>query len=291
MTSVFNEAYRKNKVGQIEPFIAENLIYETRIGSNAYGCSQNSSDTDIYGITVPPKSYILPHTGGYIPDFDDYPYFGNYQRHHVKMDDAKEYDFDIYGILKFLKLAEKSNPNQIDALFAPQTCVTHCTDVGRIIRESRHVFLSKEYKRRTMGYAYSQIKKLENPGQGDRSDLVEKYGWDVKFGYHCVRLVTQCEQVLKNCDLDLRKYNDMFKSIRNGEWSKDDIQKWFNDKESHIDELERQSDLPNKVDHSKVKGLLVDCLRSFFDNLDDDFVDESVYRRKLAEIKKIVSDV
>jgi predicted nucleotidyltransferase len=291
LVSKFNRAYRQNKTGHIEPFIAENLIYETRHGSSAYGVQQDDSDMDIYGVSVPPKPYIFPHTGGYIPEFDDYPKFGNYQKHHVKMDDGKEYDFDVYGIVKFTRLLKQSNPNQIDALFVPQTCVTHCTETGRILRSNRHVFLSAEYKKRSMGYAYSQIKKLENPNTGDRTELVEKYGWDVKFGYHCVRLVTQCEQVLKKGDLDLRANSSILKSIRNGEWSKQDLKDWFDKKEDHIDELYRKTDLPDKVDHAKAKKVLMDCLRSFFDNLDDDFVEDNRYRRVVNEIKKLVQDI
>lgn len=289
MPSTTKKAYYEDKLGNVQPFIPENIQYEVVFGSMLYGCNKDSSDTDIYAITMPPKRFILPHTAGYIVDFDNRPKFDNFQKHHVKLDDGKEYDFDVYSIIKFFNLLCKSNPNQIDALFAPQTCIKHYTKVGNIIRENRYKFLSAEYKHRTMGYAFSQIKKLENPGQGDRSDLVEKYGWDVKFGYHCARLVCQCEQVLKTGDLDLRKDSNLYKSIRNGEWTKQELKEWFDRKEDHIDELYRKTGLPDKVDKDKIKPILVDCLEEFYGNLENDgVVTQSKYEKAINDIKQIV---
>jgi len=288
MPSITKKTYYEDRLGNVQPFIPENIQYECRMGSVAYGANkQGQSDTDLYGITIPPKHFIFPHTKGYIVDFDDRPKFDQFQKHHVHRDDDHEYDFAVYNIVRFFKLAIDNNPNIIDALFVPQTCITHYTSIGEIIRENRHEFLSSEYKHRSMGYAFSQIKKLENPGQGDRSDLVEKYGWDVKFGYHCVRLVTQCEQVLAEGDLDLRKTSSMLQSIRNGEWTKEELQDWFDKKEDHIDELYRETDLPDKPDKDKIKAILVECLEEFYGEVEE-FVTTSQYEQAVEDIKQIV---
>lgn len=347
MTSYFKQAYEKNKLGHIEAFIPENLQYECKMGSQAYGTNTNeTSDTDIYGMTIAPKSYIFPHTAGYLVGFDDYPTFHQFQKHHIQMNE-KEFDFQIYNIVKYFELLADNNPNVIDSLFVPNTCVTKMTEIADKLRRNRKLFLHKGSYHRYRGYAHSQKSKIrnnkekwehfksicdkydipydikeqsikdvihdednlhpklkdldrdileellnQNPATGKRKKLYVKYDHDSKYGYHLVRLMLQAEQILMERDLDLRRNKEMLKNIRNGEWSIEDYEEFFERKESELDKLYQNSDaLPHEPDQEKIKGLLMDCLRSFFNNLEDDFVDESVYRRKLNEIKKIVRDV
>jgi uncharacterized protein len=51
------------------PFLLSNLHFETMMGSVAYGVSSDTSDVDIYGFCVPPKTYIFPHLAGDIDGF------------------------------------------------------------------------------------------------------------------------------------------------------------------------------------------------------------------------------
>jgi hypothetical protein len=154
--SYFQEAYEKNKVGNIQPFIAENQILEVRMGSQAYGTNiGDSSDTDIYGVTVAPKSYIFPHTEGYIVGFDDYPSFDQYQKHHINMNE-KEFDFAIYNIVKYATLLADNNPNVVDSLFVPESCITHMTETAEILRDNKRKFLHAGSYHRYRGYAHQQ---------------------------------------------------------------------------------------------------------------------------------------
>ena len=68
------------------------------------------------------------------------------------------------------------------------------------------------------GYAYSQQHKLANKQpQGKRAELVAEHGFDTRFGYHLVRLISEVEQILVEGDIDLRRNNEPLKAIRRGE--------------------------------------------------------------------------
>lgn len=75
---------------------------------------------------------------------------------------AKEWDLQIFSIVKFFELCRQNNPNMIDTLFTPENCVIHCTQIGRMVRDNRKLFLSKEAWKKFRGYAHAQLKKMND---------------------------------------------------------------------------------------------------------------------------------
>lgn len=59
--------------GLIRPphFMPSNVMYETIMGSIAYGVSSDQSDRDVYGFCIPPKEGVFPHLDGEIPGFGE----------------------------------------------------------------------------------------------------------------------------------------------------------------------------------------------------------------------------
>lgn len=65
-------------------WMSDNLCYETMMGSVAYGVSSDTSDTDVYGICVPPKHMVFPHLAGEIHGFGtQIKRFETWQEHHI----------------------------------------------------------------------------------------------------------------------------------------------------------------------------------------------------------------
>ena len=60
---------RLEQAGLIRPpgFVTGAAQYLTVMGSEAYGVSSNSSDQDVYGFCIPPKSIVFPKI---IPGFE-----------------------------------------------------------------------------------------------------------------------------------------------------------------------------------------------------------------------------
>lgn len=266
---IYTKRAHKQQLTQVPPFVHGGLQYEVIIGSFAYGVSSDTSDIDIYGFCIPPRSIIFPHeTGKYIFGYDKTvpSNFKQWQQHHVQDQDMKkEYDFTIFNITKYFRLCAGGNPNMIDSLFVPLRCITHATAIGNLVRERRHDFLSKKVWHTYKGYAYSQMHKMriKNP-EGDRKEMVEKYGYDVKFAYHVVRLLNEVEQILLEGDLDLERNREQLKDIRRGRWKMSEIEEYFQDKEKQLEELYLKSELPHDAQYDKIRNLLYECLRQHF---------------------------
>lgn len=282
------------KKGLINPpkWLSKNIVYLSIVGSVSYGDNDVNkiSDIDLLGICVPPKSIIFPHLAGKIFGFDEIEEFNLYKKDHI-VDNDKEYDISIRNIVSFFKLLNKSNPTAIESLFSSQEEVLLISQVGHFIRDNRHMFLSKECVSTFKGYSLSNLKKMESktPEEwGKRYELVKKYGYDVKFAMHCVRLLLELEQILTVENIDLKKDKDQLKSIRKGEWTIDEIKKWASNKEKELDIALANSNLQEKVDEKKVKNLLIQCLEIQYGSLNKIIADQDKYSIAFNEIKDII---
>jgi len=283
--------------GLIRPpkWLPGNVQYETIMGSTAYGVSSDSSDVDVYGWAVPRKEDVFPHLRGEVPGFGARARrFEQYQEHHVVDRDAlggrgRVYDLTIFGVVKFFSLAMENNPNIIDSLFTPTTCVLHCTKVGNLVRENRRLFLHKGAWPKFKGYAYSQLHKIaiKRP-RGKRAELVAEHGFDTKFAYHVVRLIGEVEQILMEGDVDLQRNNEQLKAVRRGEWTEERLRQWFADKESHLERAYAESTLRATPDEPRLKALLLDCLEEHYGSLAGCVVDPD---RAAAALRNIQAEL
>lgn len=278
MSNILLELSQKRLVSP-PTWLPMNTMYLTTMGSIAYGVAEDTSDFDVYGWAIPPRNMVFPHLTGYINGFGTPPpSFDNWQKHHIIDQDAlggkgREYDFSIFSIVRYFDLCTEGNPNMVDSLFVPQECVLHSTNVSNLVRDKRHMFLSKLLWPRLKGYAYSQLHKAsgKNPKAGSkRHKLRELHGYDSKFLYHVVRLLSQGEQIFLEGDLDLQEKGrrEHMKAIRRGEIPEEDIRKWASEKESQLEKLYHESKLPEKPNEKAVYELLVQCLEEHYGSLD-----------------------
>ncbi len=261
--------------GLIQPpkWLPNNIIFEGMTGSIAYNVSNDSSDIDLIGFCMPPKEVLFPHLAGEISGFGTQsPRFEQFQQHHiVSPEKTRTYDITIYNIVKFFQLAMENNPNMVDAVFLPRRCILYSNQIYEIVRENRKLFLHKGCWHKFRGYAYSQIHKVKigtNKANPVRQESIEKFGYDVKFGYHVVRLILECEQILVEHDLDIERNSDILKSIRRGEWALPQLEEWFAKKEKSLEEVYHSSTLQYVPDEAAIKSVLMECLKSWYgDNL------------------------
>jgi hypothetical protein len=184
----------------------------------------------------------------------------------------------------------ENNPNMIDSLFTPPRCIVTRTKVWEMVQEKREIFLHRGAWHKFKGYAYSQLHKIrtKNP-EGKRRLLVVKYGYDVKFAYHLVRLMCEIEQILVEHTLDLEKNREQLKAIRRGEWSLKQVETYFHTKERELESLYTTSTLPHSPDESAIKQLLLDCLEEHYGNLSECITIPNSNYNALIEIRDIVN--
>ena len=161
-----------------------------------------------------------------------------------------------------------------------------------MIVDNRHLFLSKLAWKRYRGYASDQFRGLNRRKKtGSRAELVEQFGYDVKFGSHCFRLLNECEQILFEENLDLMRDNGELKAIRNGEWSFERLEKEFEARKLSIESRFHQSKLPEVPDEEKIRQLLLNCLEHHYGSLS-----AAIYRpdeaiRALRDMDQVMSRV
>lgn len=275
-------------------WLPDRVGYLTIMGSMAYGVNNDDSDLDIYGFAVPPKNIVFPHVDGTIKGFGDQgEIFEQWTQHHIKSEDGKkEYDFAVYNIVKFFQLCMQNNPNMVDCLFTPDNCVIHSDVTGKLVREHRRSFLHKGAWHKFKGYAFAQMSKIKgtaNASNPKRQASREEHGYDVKFGYHVVRLMNEVEQIMTEGDLDLLRNREQLKSIRRGEWSLDRLQAYFEEKEVALEQVYLDSKLPYKADEDALKSLLLQCLEEHYGSLGAMIRQDNSAEAVLADLQKIIA--
>src|SRR5258705_3229662 len=114
------------------------LICEAITGSRAYGLDTEKSDTDIRGVFVLPKDI----------------YYGMEYEEQVNNETN---DIVYYELRRFMELLSKNNPNILEMLSTPVSCVLKRDSVMDLLKPE--IFLSKQCQQTFANYAYTQIKK------------------------------------------------------------------------------------------------------------------------------------
>jgi predicted nucleotidyltransferase len=294
MSSVLQNLQKRQLINAPH-FVVSNVQYETIMGSESYGVSNDESDRDVYGFCLPPKDLIFPHLAGHVPGFGKVlpPSFEQYQQHHIMDKEArKEYDLTIYNIVKYFQLLMENNPNMIDSIFTPRRCVLHSTKIAEMVRDRRREFLHKGCWHKFKGYAYAQMTKIKdktNSSNPRRAEWIEKFGYDVKFAYHVVRLLNECEQILMTGDLNLEQNREQLKSIRRGEWTLVQLEDWAEDKHRQLEGLYASSTLQHTPDEDAIRTLLLDCIEEHYGSISAVVVRNESMGNLVSDMEKLLA--
>ena len=248
--------------------------YLTVMGSRAYGTETENSDWDFYGFVIPPIDILFPHTKGEIPGFGrNIQRFEQFEMQHTPHSEYGQFDITVYNIVKYFQLLMEGNPNLIDSIFTDDDCVLEKSFIGKKVKSNRHLFLSQKCYHTFKGMMWSHLSRLKSGHvkEGRKEDS-KKYGWDVKDGYHSVRMIFQLEQILFTGDVDLKKYSNTLLGIRNGRNTLDEVIEFCENKLIEFEDIVRNHPkricIPYSPDEKTIHSLLVDCLEEKYGNLD-----------------------
>ncbi|NET08286.1 MAG: nucleotidyltransferase [Symploca sp. SIO2B6] len=126
-------------------------------GSNAYGTAIATSDQDYKGVFIAPKEYYLGFKSIEQKDrgWDREPGSGQFPY----LDGIK--DCVVYELRKFLALIANNNPNILETLWLEPEFYYYLSPVGSRLLSYRQEFLSQKVRGSFVGYAYSQIKRVD----------------------------------------------------------------------------------------------------------------------------------
>ena len=154
--------------------LGKNIILLGVGGSHAYGTNVTGSDVDIRGIALNTKEEILGAA-----NFEQVV--------------NNETDTTIYSIRKIVSLLTSCNPNTIEILGLKPEHYLYLSSVGQELLDNKKLFLSKRAKYSFGGYAFSQLRRLDNKAartieQADREQHIlnsitaATYVWPDKYG-------------------------------------------------------------------------------------------------------------
>jgi len=225
-------------------------IYEILYGSDAYGTTMQDSDNDIRGILLPTIDECLS-----MKELKD-----------VRIMNDEE-DRVMYPIQKFFKLAVKSNPSVFEWLFVPKNCIKIMTPSGKLIRDNRTLFLSKELYHRFKGFAHSEfssLTKLTGKTGAKRKKQILKFGFSPKNAMNVIRLLEQGVELLETSYLTMPRPNvEFLKNIKKGKVSYKEIVNLFDELLKKLEVARDNSKLPDEPQFEKADRLLIKILKMF----------------------------
>lgn len=199
-------------------------ILRTVVGSGVHGIAiAGTDDHDEMGVYIERPGTVLGLSEG------RGDYISRTQPEGVRSGPG-DTDLVMYSLRKYLRLAAKGNPTALIPLYAPAGHVLACNELGAELRDARHWFLSQEAVERFLGYMHSQHERMLGRGKQNRvpnrPELIEKYGWDVKYGSHALRLAYQGWEIAAHGTLTLPlrpDHRERVLSVKRGEVDRDEV--------------------------------------------------------------------
>jgi uncharacterized protein len=263
----------KHATEEFRRIAEDGTILRCQVGSGLHGISvSGQDDRDEMGICIEPPSYVIgvrsfdPHTIANPGDlFRQYEWHSAWERGGVHVPSGPgDLDITIYSLGKWARLALAANPTILLPLFAPESECTILTPLGRELREIAPAFISRRAADTFAGYLDRQRDNLlSHDGKGrdvTRPELIRRYGWDVKYGGHMIRLGLQGVELLQTGRITLpmpADQRELVRSVRLGQRTMRQALGIAEDLSNQLAALARRSPLPGEPDRERVDQWLV----------------------------------
>ena len=228
------------------------LIHALVGGSQLHGVKlEGTDDHDIYGIYVETPQCCF---------WEGFPHFVASTAPQGERNKAGDVDVICYSLRRFARLAAAGNPTILHML---------CTPAGsdevfwsRVIA-SRELFLAKSHSQKYRGYADAQLRRMTGERgrgkHGQRPELEQKYGYDVKAAMHALRLLHEGIEFVSRGWVTLPRpepERSELIAVRRGEWSEDRVIAEANRLLAELGAAIEHSPLPERVDLDAIGGLV-----------------------------------
>jgi len=236
-------------------------ILRTLVGSGVHGIAiEGTDDRDEMGIFVEPVDHII----GIRPAIETVVF--RTQPEGVRSGPG-DLDLVYYGLQKYLRLAAKGNPTALLPLWCADADVLDATTEGWELRGIRAAFMSRQAVRRFLGYLTAQHTRMMASVQRNvpnRPELVERFGYDVKYAAHALRLAYEGLEIAYNGTLTLPlvpRLRDTVLSVKRGEWAKEIVSHEILARVRDIETELPKSPLPEDPDWDRINSFCVDTYK------------------------------
>lgn len=215
----------------------DRVIFQSVIGSRAYGLDDDQSDTDRRGFYLPPAELHWSLYG--VPE-------------QLECDETQEAYWEIQ---KFVILALKANPNVLECLYSP--LVEKATPLAEELLSLRVMFLSRLVYQTYNGYVMSQFKKMQ-------ADIRNHGQVKWKHVMHLIRLLISGIHVLREGFVPVRvdEHRDRLLAIKRGELPWEETERWRLSLHAEFDDALDRTALPERPDYERANAFLVKARRA-----------------------------
>lgn len=231
----------------------KNEILRTVVGSGVHGIAiEGTDDHDEMGIFIEPPEHVVGLAGPY----DQHVWRTQPEGARSGPGDT---DLTIYSLRKYLRLAMQGNPTSLIPLFASRADVLVETDLGVGLRALTSEIISRSAGRRFLGYLDDQRERMLGRGKQarvpNRPELVEAFGYDVKYASHAVRLAHQGLELMQTGRLSLPMREDERRwclQVKRGEWTMEQVLVHISRIEASLMSAIEDSTLPEQPNYALV---------------------------------------
>ena len=239
----------------------ERVIHLFVGGSELHGAKvHGTDDLDIYGIYIEPPELVL--------GLESLPHFVWSTAGDDRRNGPNDIDVTLYSLRKWAGLACKGNPTALHFLFADG--VIH-SPIWQKVVGGRSLFLARSCAKQFVGFADDQLQRITGRKgrgkKGQRPEIEEKYGYDVKAAMHTLRLLYECKELISEGNITLpRPERDFLIRVRTGRYSVEKVLHFAKELFAECENAVKSSTLPERVDRSAVSRLVADCYRSSWES-------------------------
>lgn len=231
------------------------VILRALVGSTVHGTNvTDQGDRDEMAIAIEPRHYVLGLRHWETSVTRTAP--------EGEKSGPGDLDLQTHSLRKYCRLTAKGNPTMLLPLFVPPSGVVEINPLGQELIERRQMFLSRQCGKSFVGYMRAQLARLsgESGGRhGSRPDLVEKYGFDVKYAGHIIRLGYQGLELMTTGHMSLpmlEEHRADVLAVRTGQWTLERVLSRAGELERDLRDSVDTSPLPDGPDEDAINDFL-----------------------------------
>ncbi len=239
-----------NILSHIPEISVEDMGMLTQVGSKGFDIDVENSDIDLIGFYFPKKEVTFKSLVEHFESFDPPRSYGPTINRKVSTI-PQDYDVTLYNVVHFFKLAAIPSPNVLEAIFLPTSKDLFHSPASNLIREERHVFLSREIIPKYLGWSYSYLKKYKS-GEKKFKNLSNAYR-----GLSCL-----CSLLYYKNFSDVPR--DYIRAVREGKFEENLVKEDLLRLTSTLEYRIKNNNLPETTNRKDIRQLLFDVVSQHY---------------------------
>ena len=253
------------KLVRLTPFMwPDSIIHMFESGSALHGATGDKpTDTDVSGVYIQPVEMILGISmKSFDPDVQVWSSAGDHEKN-----TADDIDVNMYSLRKWATMAATGNTTALEFLFAKPEYREATAWHIHIVPNTEH-FISARAGFHFAEFAKSMLKRLKGEGtgkHGQRPELEEQFGYDVKAAMHLLRVLGEGIELMDQGRITLPRPEAPFlKDVRRGKFTWEEIEEIANARFEVLAIHQAKSFLPPELDRTKISRIITDAQLEFW---------------------------